>query len=299
MRSVGSIALAGALALAGLINAQDLRGVVDLHAHSDPDTVPRSVDAIEAARLMRDRGFRAVVLKNHYEPTASLAYIVRKAVPGIEVFGGIALNRSVGGINPAAVERLAKIKGGYARIVWMPTFDAENQVRYTKENRPFVAVSRNGELLPEVREVMRIIARDKLTLATGHSSAAEILMLIREAKAAGVERIIVTHALYKPISMTVTQMREAARMGAKIEFPYNLLIGAEKSYGIAEYARAIRDVGPENCFLSSDLGQAANPLHADGFAVFLKELAGQGFTTAELDLMSKRNPAWLIGLKPE
>ena len=162
-----------------------LTGVVDIHAHCDPDSIPRSIDAIDLARLARDRGMRGLVLKNHYDPTASLAYVVRKEVPGIEVFGGIALNRTVGGINPAAVEHLAAVKGGWGRVVWMPTYDAENQVRYSKENRPFVPVARNGELLPEVKEVLRIIAQHRLVLATGHSSAAEDLMLIRAAKSCG------------------------------------------------------------------------------------------------------------------
>src|SRR5919204_5625521 len=89
--------------------AQDLKGVVDLHVHADPDSMPRSIDAIDAARLAKERGLLAVLLKNHYEPTASLAYVVRKEIPGIEAFGGIVLNRAVGGVNPAAVERLKNI----------------------------------------------------------------------------------------------------------------------------------------------------------------------------------------------
>ena len=162
-----------------------LTGIVDIHAHCDPDSVPRSIDAIDLARLARDRGIRGLVLKNHYDPTATLAYVVRKEVPGIEVFGGIVLNRTVGGINPAAVEHLVAVKGGWGRVVWMPTYDAENQVRYSKENRPFVPVARKGELLPEVMEVLRIIAQHRLVLATGHSSPAEDLMLIRAAKQRG------------------------------------------------------------------------------------------------------------------
>src|SRR3954451_17349600 len=141
-----------------LLLAQSLNGVVDLHVHCDPDSSPRSIDAMETAKLARDRGLRAILLKNQYEPTAGLAWLVSKQTAGIEVFGGIALNRTVGGINASAVDRLKKIKGGRARVVWMPTFDAENQVHYSKENRPFVAVSRDGKLLPEVVEVIRIIA---------------------------------------------------------------------------------------------------------------------------------------------
>jgi hypothetical protein len=276
---------------------QPLKGVVDLHFHSDPDSMPRSIDAVDAARLAKERGVRAVLLKNHYEPTASLAYLVRKAVPGIEAFGGIVLNRAVGGVNVAAVERLKDVKGGWARVVWMPTFDAENEVRDRGEKRPFVAVSRGGELLPEVREVIRVIARDKLTLATGHSTPAETMLLLAEARRAGVERMIVTHAMLRPVRMSVAQMREAARLGGKIEFVYNALIGVNKMFELKEYVDAIRAVGVENCFLSSDLGQAGNPVHVDGLEAFLKGLRESGFSERELDLMTRVVPGGLVGLR--
>src|SRR5229473_3288500 len=161
------------LLIAVTASAQTLNGVVDIHVHSDPDSMPRSIDAIDAAKLARSRGMRGLVLKNHYEPTASLAYLVRKEVPGIELFGGIALNRTVGGVNPAAVERMPRVKGGWGRVVWMPTFDAENQVRYSKEDRPFVPVAKDGRLLPEVQQVIGLVAKNRLTLATGHSSSQE------------------------------------------------------------------------------------------------------------------------------
>jgi hypothetical protein len=284
------------LLLAISLPAQTLTGVVDIHVHSDPDSIPRSIDAIDAAKLARSRGMRALLLKNHYEPTASLAYLVRKEVPGIELFGGIALNRTVGGVNPAAVDRMTKVKGGWGRVVWMPTFDAENQVRFSKENRPFVSVSKNGALLPEVKEVLAIIARNKLTLATGHSSPQENLMLIRAAKDAGVERIVVTHAMLPPVKMTVAQMKQAAALGAYIEFVYNALIGPNKVFDFPEYAAALRAVGPGHCILSSDLGQAGNPLHPDGLEAFFRGLRGQGFSAADIDRMAKTNPARLLGL---
>ena len=284
-------------AMSSVMVAQSLNGVVDIHVHSDPDSVPRSIDAIEIAKLAKARGMRALVLKNHYEPTASLAYLVRKEVPGIESFGGIALNRTVGGINPAAVERMTKVKGGWGRVVWMPTFDAENQVRFSKENRPFVSVSRGGALLPEVKEVIGLIAKHQLTLATGHSTPEEVLMLIREARAQGVQRIVVTHAMLAPVQMSVAQMREAVKLGAKLEFVYNALIGPSKMFEIGQYAEAIRQVGVDACILSSDLGQAGNPLHPDGLMAFFAGLRSQGFSVAEIETMSKRNPAKLLGLE--
>jgi len=259
-----------------MLCGQDLAGVVDLHAHSHPDSVARSIDAVDLARLAASRGMRGLLLKNHYMPTAQLAYVARKAVPGIELFGGIVLNRAVGGINLAAVENMAKVEGGLGRVVWMPTFDAENQVRTNGEKRPYVSVSRDGKLLPEVMEVLRAIGRNKLVLATGHSTPAEVLMLVEEARKAGVERILVTHAMLAPVKMSIPEMKRAAALGGKIEFVYNALIGAQKMYDVADYVKAIRAIGPEHCYLSSDLGQAGNPLHPDGFLAYLKALAAAG-----------------------
>jgi hypothetical protein len=282
--------------LATAAHAQPLRGVVDLHVHADPDSVPRSIDAVDLARLAKSRGMRALVLKSHWEPTASLAFLVRQAVPGIEIFGGIDLNRSVGGINPTAVERMASIKGGWGRVVWMPTFDAENQVRYSKENRPFVSVSKGGELLPEVKEVIAMVARRRLTLETGHSSPAECLALVREARRQGVERIVVTHAMLAPVGMSIPEMQAAAKEGAYLEFVYNALIGPNKAFEIGDYVKAIRAVGARSSILSSDLGQAGNPLHPDGLAAFFKALRDAGIPQSDIDVMSKTNPAKVLGL---
>src|SRR3984893_11682721 len=155
-------------------NAQTLSGAIDMHAHADPDGVPRKIDAIDLARLAKENGMRAIVLKNHYEPTQSLAYIVRKEVPGIEVFGGISLDLTNGGVNPAAVEWMTKVRGGCGRVVWMPTFDSEHNA--APEHRPFARVAMNGKLVPEVLQVIGIIAQHGLVLETGHSSPAEALM---------------------------------------------------------------------------------------------------------------------------
>ncbi len=273
-----------------------LPGVIDIHVHADPDSLPRSIDAIDLARLAKARGMRGLVLKNHYESTAALAYIVRKEVPGIEIFGGIDLNRSVGGVNPAAVERMVLMKGGWGRVVWMPTFDSENQVRYSRENRPFVSVSKDGRLLPEVLEVIALAAKHGLTLETGHSSAAECLLLVREAHRQGVAHIVVTHAMLAPVRMTVAQMREAAAQGAYLEFVYNGLIGKAKESEPRDYAAAIRAVGPASCILASDLGQVGNPLHPDGLAAFFAALRREGISQADIDRMSKINPARALGL---
>lgn len=272
--------------------SQTLSGAIDIHAHCDPDGTPRSIDAIDLARLAKSRGMRAIVLKNHYEPTASLAYIVRKEVPGIEVFGGISLDLTNGGVNPAAVEWMTKVKGGYGRVVWMPTFDSEHNA--APEHRPFARVAKDGQLVPEVVQVIEIIARHNLVLETGHSSPEEALLLIREGKRQGVQNIVVTHAINRLVGMSIPQMQEAAKLGAYLEFVY-VKPGTEEAKA---HVNAIRAVGPEHCILSSDLGQANNPLHPDGLLALYQYLAQQGFTQGEIDRMAKVNPAKVLGLEP-
>jgi hypothetical protein len=274
--------------------AQTLNGAIDMHAHSDPDGTPRSIDAVDLAKLAKSRGMRAIVLKNHYEPTASLAYIVRKEVPGIEVFGGISLDLTVGGVNPAAVEWMTKVKGGYGRVIWLPTFDSENQVRMSKANRPFARVVQDGAVTPVVSEVIALAAKHNLILETGHSSPAEALIIIREAKRQGVQNVLVTHAMSSPVNMSIGQMREAAKLGAYLE-----LVWVRPGTDAAKaYVNAIRAVGSESIVLSSDLGQAANPLHPDGLLAMYQYLASQGVPTVDIDRMAKTNPAKLLGLKP-
>jgi hypothetical protein len=297
MKILLGLFLGFAAALSSAAQENPLAGVIDIHVHSAPDSTPRSIDAIDLARLAKSQGMRGLVLKNHYEPTASLAYIVRKEVPGIEVFGGVDLNLSTGGMNPSAVEHMAATTGGYGRFVWMSTFDSEAQVRFSKQDRPFVRISQNGALLPETKRVIAVIAKQNLVLATGHPTAEEALLLVREGRGRGVKHMVVTHAMMQPIHMSDTQMLEAAKMGAYIEFVYNGLIGSYKEFTFKDYARAIRYVGVDHCILSSDMGQPPNPLHTDGLRLFFDGLKQQGITQAEIDRMAKENPARLLGLE--
>jgi hypothetical protein len=276
--------------------ANPLAGVIDIHAHTAPDSVPRSIDAIDLARLAQSKGMRAIVYKNHYEPTADMAYLVHKVVPGIEAYGGIDLNLSVGGMNPAAVERMAETTGHLGRFVWMSTFDSHAQVFASREDRPYVAISRNGELLPETKAVLATIKKYDLVMATGHNSAEEDLLLLRESRALGITHMVVTHAMLPPIKMTIPQMQQSASLDAYIEFVYNGLTGGSKAFEFSDYAKAIRAIGPEHCILSSDMGQPTNPLHPDGLLAFFTGLEKAGITPAEIAQMSQTNPAKLLGL---
>jgi hypothetical protein len=177
----------------------------------------------------------------------------------------------------------------------MSTFDAENQVRFSKESRPFVSVARGGTLLPETKAVIAAIAKHRLVLATGHVSAVEGLMLLREGRAQRVEHMVVTHAMNAPVLMDVPQMQDAAKLGAFIEFVGGSLAAADAQARMDRFADAIRKVGAQSCILSSDLGQKANALPPDGFAVPAGDARED--SAQDLDRMTKENPARLLELR--
>jgi hypothetical protein len=277
--------------------ARDLAGAIDIHVHSSPDKVPRALDGLEAARYARDNGMRAIILKSHFDPTAGLAFLARKAVSGIEVFGGIDLNLPVGGMNVHAVEHMVQTNGGWGRIVWMSTFDAENHVRAGKTNAPFVRVSANGALLPETKAVIAAIAKHSLVLASGHVSAEEALLMFEEGRKVGVRAMVATHGMGTPTSLTAEQAKRAASLGVFIEFVGANVATPAAAARVELIATQIRALGIDHAILSSDLGQAGNPLPADGLAAFIDALRRQGFTDRELDQMVKTNPARLLSLQ--
>lgn len=69
------------------------------------------------------------------------------------------------------------------------------------------------------------------------------------------------------------------------------------TFRFTEMVNAIREIGPQHVILSSDLGQASNPLHPDGLLTVYQALSASGFSQAEIDLMAKSNPTRVLGLK--
>jgi len=279
--------------------ARLLRGAIDMHFHMDAPTPTTDTESdqhadIATVKLARSRGLRGVVIKNHNEPTATLAYHLRLEIPNFELFGGIVMNRSNGGENPAAVEYMAtQIKGALGKVVWMPAGDSEIESNPPYRKKPFVAVSRNGELLPEVKAVISMIARNGLVLASGHIAPEEALTIFREGRTQGVQHMIATHAMDLAGKMNLDQILEAAKLGAIIEFDFRNIL----SEG-GRRADAIRKIGPERCLISEFWTQKKPKEYAglDGVGAFAEAMRARGFTDHELDVMFKENPARLLGL---
>jgi hypothetical protein len=297
--------LAVVVCLAAPADAQ-LRGIIDVHAHSDPDNQPRRLDALDLAKQAQAEGMRAVVLKNHQMPTTQLAYMVNKLVPGFQAFGSIVLNRAVGGMNPQAVEQQATVIGKSFKVVFMPSVDAESAAaRNANPPRPYVPVAKNGALLPETIEVLKVMAKYDLVLATGHSQPADSLLLISEGKKLGVTRFVVTHAINQ--GMTIPQMQEAARNGAYLEFTGNPILPAGQNGSLTiipnapnrkaeEWASAMHAVGADHVVLAGDFGGTNFPPFFEGWKMYVTALKAAGVTDAEIDAMARKNPAKLLGM---
>ena len=281
-----------------------LAGIIDEHTHSDPDNVARRYDALQVVKDAKAAGMAGVVLKNHEMPTTQLAYIVSEVVPGIHVWGSIVLNRSVGGINPDAVLQQATVNGHFLKVVFMPTVDAENAKNVAAKKR-YVPVSKDGVLLPETVEVLKLIQKYDLVLATGHVEPADALLLVSEARKMGLRRVLVTHPPLQ--NTTIEQMRQEVKDGAYLEFIGNTILpidqaGSPTTVPVsdrrppAEWAADIHAVGAEHCILSGDFGGTKYPPFIEGWKMYLAALKGAGVTDAEIDLMARKNPARLLGL---
>jgi hypothetical protein len=279
----------------------DLAGAADLHCHFGPDPHrERSVDAFEAAREAAAAEHRAIVLKSHDSPTATLAWAVQHEVGNdIAVFGGICCDREIGGVNPAAVEVAL---GLGARIVWLPTLssrqDFDNGIADMLgiPGPGLVVTDADDELLPETREVLALVREHDAILATGHVSAAEHYAVVREFAQTG--KVLLTHAtedLAGP-KLTAAQCAELAGLGAWVELCAMTCIGELATKTVADMVATIRAVGPERVTLGTDFGQKINPHPAAGLQTYADALYAEGLTEAEIRQMACTNPCALLGV---
>jgi hypothetical protein len=271
----------------------DLTGVIDLHVHAGPDVRPRKLDAVALARVAKGAGMRALLLKSHHTITADLAQVVENVVGGIRVFGGVTLNEPVGGLNPEAVR--AAIALG-AKEIFMPTHSAANQRRHDGKAGGITILDDAGRVRDEVKIILALVAEADVILGTCHLSPEEILAVVREARRAGARKVLVNHPELNCLAIPQAMQEEMASEGAFFERMHLHGNSATDLPGLAAITRA---VGIERTVLVTDLGAAAYDVDpVQGMREFLRQMATQGFSQAEIDLMARRTPARLLGLDP-
>jgi hypothetical protein len=274
--------------------------------------VERKIDDISLARKFADLGMAGFVLKSHYGSTAERAATVRAAVPETDVKGAISLNRAVGGINPLAVEIAAR-EG--ARTVWLPTVDSVNEAHEREappgakvpvwvklqldlreqgiEIDPVPVVDDSNDVLPELKEVLNLIARHNMLLATGHLSRDEIFAVVDAALTAGIKDIVITHPEFPSQDLSPDDQKQLADKGALLERCFTTPHTGKVTW--ERWIENIRATGPEHSVLSTDLGQVFNPPVEDGMALMVDRLLDAGFTEEEVHVMAVTNTRRVAG----
>lgn len=298
----------------------------DCHVHSAPDVVPRWGGDAEVVAAYAAAGFSGCVLKSHVEPTAGRAAVASAAVAaagvraaardaatgrtaaastpgaaGPAVYGGVVCNRTVGGVNPAAVATALALGG---RVVWMPTVDAVTQGPAGLP-RPLAGDRRVGaatcgvppahpEAEAAARAVCELVAEHDAVLATGHLSGAEVAWLLAAARQAGVQRLLLTHPCFTTPQVDGTTAAELCRShGAYAEVTaYQLL--HQPGMDAAGLAAFVRTVGTDRVVLSSDAGQPDSPPPPQALHRLVAALAAQGLDRGALERAASEVPAGLV-----
>ncbi|MDQ0189805.1 hypothetical protein JI721_06950 [Alicyclobacillus cycloheptanicus] len=285
----------------------DLSGFIDIHVHSAPSIFARSVDDEELALEAEALKMRGFVLKAHEESTASRAQLLRERHSNLDIFGCIVLNWFVGGINPYATE-LAIYQG--AKIVWMPTGSAQQHIDYyggsdysaqpaKRKLRPqpgIRIIDEDGNVIPALYDVLDLVAEHDVVAASGHLSPEETVVFVKLAKERGIRKILVAHPDLGINKMTLELQRELVKHGAVVEKSYLPLMPSWRSVEMDEFIHSIRVLGPENCVLQTDFGQANHVTPARGYLEFVNCLVNNGISVADIRMMGCENPANLLDL---
>lgn len=289
-----------------------IRGAYDLHVHSAPDVLPRKMDDLEMAQRIINAGMAGYAIKSHYFCTAERAVLINKLYPECKTIGAITLNSSVGGINPTAVEMA--VRAG-TKIVWFPTCDSEYELSHVfngdpNKKLPYWAqiitelkadgiktptirlLDDNGKLKDEVYEVIDVIAKRNIILATSHSSHEETFALVKAAHERGVNKIIITHVDFPTTFYTIDEQKELAKYGAYMEHCYTTFATGKVDFETT--LAQIRALGPDRVILGTDLGQKTALYPDEGMLEFAVRLYENGFTEKEVRKMTVDNSTALV-----
>ena len=283
-----------------------LAGSIDVHIHSAPDIFPRILNDVELAFMAKQEGMRAILVKNHVLITADRAEIASQQAD-FPVFGAIALNLPVGGLNLEAVEVALKLG---AKEVWMPTIHAQHYVAQ-KDHVPTLAqavkadvqglylLNPDGSLREELYPILKKIAEHDVALGTGHITKQEALAVVKEAARMGVKKIIVTHPLATFVNYSTEDMKKALNLGATfIEHCFND-VTRQVAFPITQktIADAIRAIGAKYTIMSTDAGQWLNPVPVQQMGIYIKDMLDLGVSDEDVRMMVATNPARMLGLE--
>lgn len=271
-----------------------LEGAIDLHVHSAPDLDPRRFTDIELATEAKKAGMGAILLKSHLGSTVERAALVASVVRGMDVFGGLTLNYSVGGLNPAAVDVALRLG---ARQIWMPTRSAANHRRHEGMTGGICIIDDAGNLIPAAREIVDTATAANCPIGTGHLSPQEVFALAQYGDSCEIPpKFLLTHPEWHVTYYSVNAQRRLAEFGT---FTFErCFVSTTHRCGfvpIAAIATAISEVGIGTTILSTDLGQPDTPPPVEGLRRYGAELRALGFSASDLHRMMHITPRAFLG----
>lgn len=283
-----------------------MKGVVDMHVHTNPDLRVRAYDDFELCDAAVRVGARANVIKTHMGDTSCRAALVNhynKIVHGendYTMFGAIVMNSCVGGINPVAVENALKLG---AKVVWLPTSSARNHLqKLGKSTDGCVDVVKDGKVVPEMEKIFELLVKYDAVLGTAHISVDEIFIVVKAAREAGVKKIVVTHPEWWIVDMSIEdQKRIVEEYDVLLERCYaqNKGVGAGNGYlsNLPGNLEIIKIVGYKNVLVSTDGGQVENPHWELAMQEYMQYLLDGGIPEEQIRYMTHDLPCWLLGIE--
>ena len=272
-----------------------LHGVCDMHVHTNPDLRLRAYDDFELADAAVRVGAKAIVIKSHLGFTVNRAYLTNQYVKrvygentGFTMYGGVVMNKVVGGINPEAVEKGLKLG---AKEIWLPTQSAKRHLeKMGQDPAKGIELVRDGKVVPELNNVV---------LGTAHVSPEEAFVVIEAARDAGVKKIVVTHPEWWVVDMSMEdQIRLVKDYDVILERCYaqNMGGGVYKS-NLPDNLEIIKAVGYEHVMVDTDGGQTENPHWELALAEYMQYLVDHGIPEEQVYHMTKTIPYRLLGIE--
>jgi uncharacterized protein DUF6282 len=288
-----------------------LQGAIDPHVHSGPSIAPRGVDHLELLEAYSAAGVAAVVTKDHDYSGVMTAALITKHHPELrtKILSSIVLNNVVGGFNPYAVEHTAAMGG---KVVWMPTLAAENHLRWektsnwvhpasTQKMRPAVGIpvlDSNKAVRDDVKEVLDVIARNDMVLASGHLHVSETWLVVEEARRRGVTRLVLTHP-EDIVDASMNDVKGMAAMGAFVEHSLCMFVEGSKfkTCSAEDLRQHIDAAGVDQTVLCSDLGQTGTIAPLEGLRRGIRLCIDLGYDDKQIRKMVSSNAARMLGLE--
>lgn len=287
-----------------------LQGAIDPHVHSGPSIAPRAIDHLELARQASAAGFSAVVTKDHDYAGTATAILINDNFPELKtkVYTSLVLNNVVGGINPYAVEHAIAMG---AKIVFLPTLAAENHLEWEKNANwshpastqkmrhasPVPVLDANKEVRDDVKEVLDIVAKSDVALASGHIHVSETWKVFEEAKRRGVSRLMFTHP-EDIVGASLNDVKGIAAMGAYVEHSLAFFLEGSKfrTRTNEDLRNHIEAAGVDQTIFCSDLGQVGTLAPVDGFRRAVALCLDLGYDDEAIHKMVASNAAKALGL---